>query len=335
MKMLKKKIKRMKRKACKKNTKEPHFFLEKLYNILNIKAYNNLIQWNEDGTKIIIVDSTKFSKNILPKYFNHDKYSSFVRQLNLYGFHKINNIYNSKNEIFFNEYFQENKTPEEIREIKRANYLDINEEQIKDDEIKEPIILDDIDEKDDEKKIFDFQKEIKNDNYNIKSNKNILEFLIKKDMESFDFYQKVFLEIQDLKSKNKINFQNIQNLNKSINFPNNINIKEPKTIYKEKEKNSNNILVRAESFIMNENIKLYNEFKNANENKIEKTKSNKYLNASFCEDLDILPDEPKNNRTNQKSSFTNLNRTMIIEPNFYNNNANISILRNDMTNSFL
>ena len=333
--MLKKKIKRIKRKTSKKNANKPLFFLEKLYNILKNKAYNNLIQWNEDGTKIIIVDSTKFSKNILPKYFNHDKYSSFVRQLNLYGFHKINNIYNSKNEIFFNEYFQENKTPEEIREIKRTNYLDINEEQIKDDEIKEPIILDDIDEKDDEKKILDFQKEIKNDNYNIKSNKNILEFLIKKDMESFDFYQKIFLEIQDLKSKNKINFQNIQNLNKSINFTNNNNIKEPKTINKEKEKNSNNILVRAESFIMNENIKLYNEFKNAIENKIEKTKSNKYLNASFCEDLDILPDEPKNNRTNQKSSFTNLNRTMIIEPNFYNNNANISILRNDMTNSFL
>ena len=333
MKMLKKKIKRMKRKACKKNTKEPHFFLEKLYNILNIKAYNNLIQWNEDGTKIIIVDSTKFSKNILPKYFNHDKYSSFVRQLNLYGFHKINNIYNSKNEIFFNEYFQENKTLKEIKNIKRTNHLEINEEQIKDDEIKEPIILDDINEKDDEKKILEFQEEIKNDNFDIKSNKNILEFLIKKDMERFDFYQKVFLEIQDLKSKNKINFQNIQNLNKSINFPNNTNIKEPKKIYKE-EKNSNNILVREDSFIINENIKLYNEFKNANENIIEKTKSNKYLNSSFCEGLDILPDEPKYNRTNQKSSFTNLNRTMIIEPNF-NNNANISILKNDMTNSFL
>ena len=52
--------------------------------------FKDIVHWGDDGTTFIIEDSIKFSVTVLPKYFNHKKFSSFVRQLNMYGFNKIN-----------------------------------------------------------------------------------------------------------------------------------------------------------------------------------------------------------------------------------------------------
>ena len=67
-------------------------FLSKLYDILNDINYNEIISWNKEGTGIIIKNTIALCQSVLPKYYNHHNYSSFVRQLNLYGFHKIQEI---------------------------------------------------------------------------------------------------------------------------------------------------------------------------------------------------------------------------------------------------
>ena len=48
-----------------------------------------LIKWTSDGEAFRVVDSTSFSKQVLPNYFKHNNWQSFIRQLNIYGFMKL------------------------------------------------------------------------------------------------------------------------------------------------------------------------------------------------------------------------------------------------------
>lgn len=57
-------------------------------------AYASIASWNEDGTYFTILDVERFEQQILPIYFRHRNFSSFVRQLNMYDFHKIRNEQN-------------------------------------------------------------------------------------------------------------------------------------------------------------------------------------------------------------------------------------------------
>ncbi|KAJ3332443.1 kinase-regulated stress-responsive transcription factor skn7 [Blyttiomyces sp. JEL0837] len=67
-------------------------FINKLYTMLE-EANQSLICWDSSGTYFIVHNPTDFAKNILPLYFKHNNFASFVRQLNMYGFHKINDSF--------------------------------------------------------------------------------------------------------------------------------------------------------------------------------------------------------------------------------------------------
>jgi heat shock transcription factor len=62
-------------------------FVNKLYRMVD--EGNKLIQWSTTGTTFIVNRPEEFSRTILPLYFKHNNFSSFVRQLNMYGFHKV------------------------------------------------------------------------------------------------------------------------------------------------------------------------------------------------------------------------------------------------------
>jgi len=52
----------------------------------------SLIQWSDNGSTVIVLDEKHFAQTVLPKYFKHNNMDSFVRQMNIYGFKKVQNI---------------------------------------------------------------------------------------------------------------------------------------------------------------------------------------------------------------------------------------------------
>ncbi|KAG9400212.1 DnaJ sub C member 7 [Aphanomyces cochlioides] len=62
-------------------------FLTQLFDILEAES-SAVIKWADDGTAVQIIDPARVTNEILPKYFSHNNFQSFQRQLNYFGFRK-------------------------------------------------------------------------------------------------------------------------------------------------------------------------------------------------------------------------------------------------------
>ncbi|MBA0689695.1 hypothetical protein Goari_007412, partial [Gossypium aridum] len=60
----------------------PTPFLAKTYQLVDDPSVDDLISWNEDGSAFIVWHPAEFARDLLPRYFKHNNFSSF-------GFRKI------------------------------------------------------------------------------------------------------------------------------------------------------------------------------------------------------------------------------------------------------
>eukprot|EP00934_Nitzschia_sp_Nitz4_P001276 Nitzschia sp. Nitz4//scaffold29_size155292//121564//122591//NITZ4_002682-RA/size155292-augustus-gene-0.213-mRNA-1//1//CDS//3329546520//1276//frame0 len=98
--------------------------------VKDIEAFSEVstMRYLEGGSSVVTHDSILILQKVLPLYFKHSKFSSFVRQLNFYGFRKIRpdaSVLNEDEDLvsnavrFYHEYFQEDR-PDLLHKINRA-----------------------------------------------------------------------------------------------------------------------------------------------------------------------------------------------------------------------
>ena len=226
-----------KRNFIKPKKQKESTFLLKLYTLLNDKdnKYSNYIHWCKNG--FIITNLKNFIKYVLPDFFKDISFFSFVRQLNLYDFHKVKT--DKKEEIkYIHEQFSKDKSENEIKLIKKKKK---KVSQIKNTDIpNRNIVAPDFNfiqaisndllsnksikiEKIEEPKIYEFKNIIQQSDISKITNQKILNYLLDNILQKNNYQKKINNEINNL---TQLNIELIKQLqichNKIINQNNNL-----------------------------------------------------------------------------------------------------------------
>lgn len=98
----------------------------------------SIAEWSDHGDTFVVKDTEKFAAKVIPEFFKHNNFSSFVRQLNFYGFRKIKSdplrlkdaedCEESKYWKFKHDLFQQGR-PDLLAQIKKSNHNESADKQ--------------------------------------------------------------------------------------------------------------------------------------------------------------------------------------------------------------
>jgi len=91
--------------------------LHKMLEATNREGLADIVSWSDHGRAFIVHRPTEFSQKVLPRFFKQHKYTSFQRQLNLYGFLRLSK--GADNGGYYHELFLRGK-PELALAMKRV-----------------------------------------------------------------------------------------------------------------------------------------------------------------------------------------------------------------------
>jgi len=109
-------------------------FLKKAFHIINT-CDPEIAEWSDDGLSFYVKDPDRFASEIIPKCFKHSQFSSFVRQLNFYGFRKLRDEHIELDTVdeqrakwcqFRHARFQRGR-PDLLKEISKNTHKDVAE----------------------------------------------------------------------------------------------------------------------------------------------------------------------------------------------------------------
>ncbi|PON95817.1 Heat shock transcription factor [Trema orientale] len=64
-------------------------FLAKTYEMIDDHSTDSVVSWSSCNKSFIVWNPPEFARDLLPRFFKHNNFSSFIRQLNTYGFRKV------------------------------------------------------------------------------------------------------------------------------------------------------------------------------------------------------------------------------------------------------
>ncbi|XP_047306194.1 heat stress transcription factor B-4-like [Impatiens glandulifera] len=69
----------------------PTPFLSKTYQLVDDATTDHIVSWSSEHqhSTFVVWRPPEFARDLLPRFFKHSNFSSFIRQLNTYGFKKI------------------------------------------------------------------------------------------------------------------------------------------------------------------------------------------------------------------------------------------------------